>query len=64
MPVASEPAEAITLGGGSTPVPPVVTAIFFQGGDLKIRFSPGGSGYILMSSNDLVAPSSRNPKHL
>lgn len=48
--------SSIPVGEPSTPTQPAITAIFFQGGDLKIQFSPGGSGYILMSSDDLVAP--------
>ena len=47
---------AIPVSGGSSPEALVVTAVFFDGGNFKIKFSPGGSGYILMSSNDLVAP--------
>lgn len=33
-----------------------VTDVFFDGGDLKITFTPGGAGYILTSSDDLAAP--------
>lgn len=37
-------------------VPLVVTAVFFDGGDLKVTFSPGGAGYVLTSSDNLSAP--------
>lgn len=46
----------IDPGTGIAPADPVITAVFFAGGDLKITFSPGGAGFILTSSDDLVAP--------
>lgn len=35
---------------------PMITDVFFESGDLKIRFTPGGTGFTLTSSNDLVSP--------
>jgi hypothetical protein len=35
---------------------PVITSSGFVGGDFKITFSPGGSGFILTSSNNLSDP--------
>jgi hypothetical protein len=52
-------AANLTTPAAAKPLPPLpfqVTGIFFEGGDLKIKFSPGGAGYILTSSNDLGSP--------
>ncbi|MCU0796746.1 MAG: hypothetical protein MUF31_12525 [Akkermansiaceae bacterium] len=35
---------------------PSIVSVFFDGPNLKIRFAPGGSGYVLTSSNDLASP--------
>ncbi|GHC48740.1 hypothetical protein GCM10007100_13340 [Roseibacillus persicicus] len=37
------------------PVGPEIVDIFFEGADLKIKFSPGGPGFILTSSDDLTS---------
>ena len=52
-------AANLTTPAPAKPLPPAplqVTGMLFEGGDLKIRFSPGGAGYILTSSDDLSAP--------
>ena len=46
----------IDPGTGIAPADPVITAVFFDGGSLKVTFSPGGAGFILTSSNNLAAP--------
>ncbi|MCW1925734.1 hypothetical protein OKA05_24465 [Luteolibacter arcticus] len=46
----------IDPGTGIAPADPAITAVFFEGGDLKVTFSPGGAGFILTSSNNLIAP--------
>jgi hypothetical protein len=55
-----DPTKAnLTTPAAAKPLPPLpfqVTAVFFEGGDLKIKFSPGGAGYIVTSSNDLGSP--------
>lgn len=33
-----------------------ILSVGFQGGDLKIRFAPAGTGYVLTSSDDLATP--------
>lgn len=45
----------VELGLVLSPADPVITNVFFDGDDLKITFSPGGTGYILSSSDDLSA---------
>lgn len=52
-------ATNLTLPAAAKPEPvsnPSITSVFFAGSDLKIRFSPGGNGYVLTSSNDLASP--------
>lgn len=52
-------AANLTTPAAAKPVPPAplrITGVFFESGDLKIKFSPGGEGYILTSSDDLAAP--------
>lgn len=57
-------AANLTLPAAAKPEPvanPAITSVFFAGPDLKIRFSPGGSGYVLTSSNDLASPFVQEP---
>lgn len=52
-------AANLTLPAAAKPEPaaaPAITSVFFAGPDLKIRFTPGGNGYVLTSSNDLASP--------
>jgi len=55
-----DPGKAnLATPAAAKPLPPVsvqVSSVLFEGGNLKIKFSPGGAGYILTSSNDLNSP--------
>lgn len=50
----------LTTPAAAKPLPspdPVVTSVLRNaGGDLLIKFTPGGAGYVLTSSNDLATP--------